>query len=59
MRYEGAKDLIRLAVRLQASRSGLTLDDIAHDFEVSRRTAERRRDAVQAAFGPLEQVETG
>ena len=59
MRYERVTDLVRLAVRLQASHGGLTLDDIERDFAVSRRTAERLRDAVQAAFGPLERVETG
>ena len=58
MPYERAKDLIRLAIHLQVSHGGLTLDDIRDDFGVSRRTAERLRDAVEAAFGPLEPVET-
>ena len=58
MRYERVKDIVRLAVRLQAAHGGLTLDDIRGDFGVSRRTAERLRDAVEAAFGPLEIVET-
>ena len=57
MRYERVKDLVHLAVRLQAAYGGLTLDDIRSDFGVSRRTAERLRDAVEAAFGPLEPVE--
>ena len=56
MRYERLKDIIDLAVRLQASRSGLTLDDIERDMSVSRRTAERMRDAVDWAFGPLDIV---
>ncbi len=59
MRYERLKDIIDLAVRLQASRGGLTLDDIKRDMSVSRRTAERMRDAVDWAFGPLDIVETG
>ena len=58
MRYERVKDLVRLAVRLQAAYGGLTLDDIRDDFGVSRRTAERLRDAVEAVFGPLEPVDT-
>ena len=58
MRYERVKDIVRLAVRLQAVHGGLTLDDIRGDFGVSRRTAERLRDAVEAAFGPLEIVDT-
>ena len=47
MAYERAADIVRLALRLQGTWRGLTLDDIARDFEVARRTAERLRDAVQ------------
>ena len=54
MRYERVGDLVRLAIRLQGSRGGLTIADIQGEFSVSRRTAERMRDAVEAAFGPLE-----
>ena len=57
MRYERLKEILDLAVRLQGTRGGLTLDDIAAAFSISRRTAERRRDAVEAAFGPLEPVD--
>ena len=53
MRYERIADIVRLAIRLQGV-GGLTLDDIGSEFEVSRRTAERMRDAVERAFGPLE-----
>ena len=58
MRYERIENLVRLAVRLQGTPGGLTLDDIEADFSVSRRTAERMRDAVGAAFGPLDRVDT-
>ena len=54
MRYERLKDIIDLAIRLQGSRGGVTLDDIQQELSVSRRTAERMRDAVEWAFGPLE-----
>ena len=57
MRYEGLKEILDLAVRLQGAHGGLTLGDIKAEFSISRRTAERRRDAVDAAFGPLELVE--
>jgi predicted DNA-binding transcriptional regulator YafY len=57
MRYERVGDIVRLAVRLQGSRGGLTMADIQEQFSVSRRTAERMRDAVEAAFGPLDTVE--
>lgn len=56
VRYERLKDLVRLAVRLQAAHGGLTLDDIEAELSVSRCAAERLRDAVEWAFGPLEQV---
>ena len=59
MRYERVCDILRLAIRLQGTAEGLTLDDIAEAFSVSRRTAERMRDAVEAAFGPLETVDMG
>ena len=59
MRYERLTDIVRLATRLQGTRGGLTMDDIVAEFRVSRRTAERMRDAVEAAFGPLQPVDTG
>ena len=59
MRYERLKDIVNLAIRLQGARGGLTMDDIVVEFGVSRRTAERMRNAVEAAFGPLQSVETG
>ena len=54
MRYERLKDIMRLAIRLQGLHGGMTLDEIEAEFRVSRRPAERMRDAVEAAFGPLE-----
>ena len=59
MAYERAADIVRLALRLQGTWRGLTLDDIQRDFEVARRTAERLRNAVEDVFGPLELVDTG
>ena len=59
MAYDRAMDIVRLAIRLQGTASGLTLDDIQREFEVSRRTAERLRNAVEDLFGPLETVHTG
>ena len=59
MRYEPVKNIVRLAVRLQGTAGGLTLDDIQADFSVSRSTAERMRDAVSDVFGGLERVNTG
>ena len=59
MRYERVKDIVRLAARLQATSGGLALEDIQGDFSVSRRTAERMRDAVAEVFGSLERVDAG
>ena len=59
MAYERAADIVRLAIRLQGTWRGLTLDDIEREFEVSRRTAERLRNAVEDVFGPLDLVDTG
>lgn len=59
MRYERLTKIVHLATRLQASRGGMTMDDIEKEFGVSRRTAERMRNAVEEAFGPLETVDTG
>ncbi len=56
MRYERVRDIVDLAVRLQAARGGLTLADIQAEYAVSRKTAERMRDAVEWAFDPLEEV---
>ena len=58
VRYQRLQDIMRLAVRFQGTLGGLTLGDIEADFAVSRRTAERLRDAVDAVFGPLELVDS-
>ena len=57
MRYEGLTNIVKLAIRMQGLRGGMTLDEIETEFGVSRRTAERMRDAVQEAFGVLELAE--
>lgn len=59
MRYQRLADIVRLATRLQGTSAGLTLAEIAEEFAVSRRTAERLRDAVEAAFGPLLTADVG
>lgn len=58
MRYERLADIVRLALLMQGA-GGLTLDDMEGEFGVSRRTAERMRDAVERAFGPLELADAG
>ena len=48
MRYERLSDIVRLAIRLQGLRRGMTIADIQQEFDISRRTAERLRNAVTA-----------
>ena len=57
VRYERLKDIVTLAIRMQGLHGGMTVDEIRAEFGVSRRTAERMRDAVEWAFGPLQTVE--
>lgn len=56
MRYGRLADLVRLALQMQGRADGLSLDDIGEAFEVSRRTAERMRDAVRDAFPQTEEL---
>ena len=55
MRYSRQEDLLRLAVMMQGSAEGVSISDIEQTFGVSRRTAERMRDAVLRAHPQLEE----
>jgi predicted DNA-binding transcriptional regulator YafY len=59
LRHEKAKIVVELARRLAASAEGLTLDDIARELGVARRTAERLRDAVVELFPQTEEISDG
>ncbi len=54
MRYGPAENLLRLARHLAATRTGLTLDEMAAQVEVGRRTAERMRDTLLAMFPEMD-----
>lgn len=56
MRYGRLTDLVRLAMQMQGRADGLSLEDISQTFEVSRRTAERMRDAIRDAFPQTEEL---
>jgi predicted DNA-binding transcriptional regulator YafY len=56
MRHEKAEILLRLARSLAASAEGLTLEEMAREAGVGRRTAERMRDALAALFPQMEEV---
>ena len=55
-RYKRTEDIVRLALKLQDSQTGMCLDDIMDYFNVSRRTAERMRDSILKIFGDAEAV---
>ena len=58
MRYEKFEDLLHLALEMQASRGGISLEDIQHRFDVSRRTAMRMRDSVMRVFPQVDEMIT-
>jgi predicted DNA-binding transcriptional regulator YafY len=57
--YGKMMDLFDLAVAMQASAEGISLQEIQDKYKVSRRTAERMRDALMAYFRQMEEVDTG
>ena len=57
--YEKMYDLFDLAMAMQESSIGLSLEDIKAKYNVSRRTAERMRNALLIYFPQMEEVETG
>lgn len=57
MSYEKTDHLLDLALWMQSSREGVTLEDIANRFRVSRRTAERMRDMIVGRFIQTEEIE--
>ncbi len=56
MRYEKAENLMQLALLMQAAQYGISLGDIEERFGVSRRTAQRMRDAVLRLFPQTREV---
>ena len=56
--YERIEDLLKLCLMLQGSYGGVSLAEIERDFGVSRRTAERLRDAVVRALPQVEEAPT-
>ncbi len=59
MRYEKAETVLRIALDMQGSALGLSLDNIQRNYSdepLSRRTAERLRDTVERLFPQLEQA---
>jgi predicted DNA-binding transcriptional regulator YafY len=62
MRHEKAETILRLALDLQGTAEGLSLEDIRQrytDPPLSRRTADRLKDAVERLFPMLERANPG
>src|ERR1035437_4667459 len=59
VRYEKLESLLRVALDLRGNAEGLSLVDIQRRYGVSRRTAERMRDAIERVFPQLEQANPG
>ena len=56
MAYEKTHDLLDLAIWMQSTREGISLNEIADKYQVSRRTAERMRDMIVSQFPQVEEV---
>ena len=56
MAYEKTYDLLDLAIWMQSSREGVSLNDISQKFGVSRRTAERMRNMIICRFPQTHEI---
>jgi predicted DNA-binding transcriptional regulator YafY len=59
VRFEKLETLLRVALDMRGTAEGLSLADIERDYGVSRRTAERMRDAIERVFPQMEQANPG
>jgi predicted DNA-binding transcriptional regulator YafY len=59
LRFEKLETLLRVALAMRGTAEGVSLGDIQRDYTVSRRTAERMRDAIERVFPQMEQANPG
>lgn len=62
VRYEKADTILRIALDMQGTAEGLSLEDIQRNYSdkpLSRRTAERFRDAIERVFPQMRQANPG
>ncbi len=57
-RYSRVTDIIELIILMQSKISGVSLNDIQEEFNVSRRTAERMRDSVLSLLPQVDEIPT-
>lgn len=58
IRYSRLSDILDIILLMQSKVLGITLTDIQNEFNVSRRTAERLRDAILCIFPQIDEIET-
>ena len=59
MRFEQAENLLKLAIWMQSTAEGVSTTDIAQEFNVSRRTAERMRDVIGRLVPQMIEIKEG
>lgn len=57
-RYSRISDILDLAVFMSSKLNGVTINEIAERYNVSRRTAERMRDSLICIFPSIDEIET-
>ena len=57
-RYSRISDILDLAIFMSSKIQGITINEIAQRYNVSRRTAERMRDSLICIFPQIDEIET-
>mgnify|MGYP003306091721 CR=1 FL=1 len=57
-RYSRVSDILDLAIFMSSKIQGVTINEIAQRYNVSRRTAERMRDSLICIFPQIDEIET-
>ena len=57
-RYSRVSDILDLAIFMSSKIQGVTINEIAGRYNVSRRTAERMRDSLICIFPQIDEIET-
>jgi len=57
-RYSRVSDILDLAIFMSSKLNGVTINEIAERYNVSRRTAERMRDSLTCIFPAVDEIET-
>ena len=57
-RYSRVSDILDLIIFMLSRFNGVSLNEIQERYNISRRTAERMRDAVLVSFSQVDEIET-